>query len=87
MSGNFLEILLPETVTECNPIGTDENINGVTSPVSLPSRDIAAPGGSLATRKNPLVYLFQQETDIGCRYRDRCEGQNDFTFLGNITRF
>ena len=51
MSGNFLVKLFSETVTECNPRGIDENINGLISPVSLPSRVIAAPGGSLTTEK------------------------------------
>ena len=54
--GILLGHIIPETVTECNPMGTEENRNGVTSPVSFPSRVIVAPGGSLATRKNPLGY-------------------------------
>jgi hypothetical protein len=49
-----LVILLVKTLTECDPAGTEENMNGVTSPVSLPSMVIPAAGGSLVTRKNPF---------------------------------
>ena len=67
ISGYFLVIVSPETVTVCRPIGTDENNKGVTSPVSFPSKVIAAPGGSLATFKNPARVFFKYETYIGGR--------------------
>src|SRR5665647_1475987 len=69
ISGNFRVVLFTVTSTECDPMGIDEKINGVTSPVSAPSRVIIAPGGVLVTRKNPPGYSWRVKltfvVDIG----------------------